>query len=506
MHVPGPPRLPAVRHRPGEPVIPSEIPETRGRSPTPRPPRRAWVEHVMGMPVSDPRACRRADPTRPRGRRRRGCSRTCAGSTPSSALAARQRPAAVAAPASSRARPIRGSPRSRELCPGPRLAPTACSAPCDAARRPPPTTRPGWSRAGRSPGAAAHLRHRARDRVQHRCRRRRRRRAPAGAVAGGPVVADRHRRPAPAGRRGHGRHAAPGAVAPRVPRLGVPTSCDPRTGRGINRPGSATVVGPDAARADVWATAALGRPGPCGAADGPGDPAYRLLVALTAGRDGAPPGRRSDAPQNRDLTSPDGGAERCYAASTQPGFSRGARRREPRLSHVCMQRDHGVRSHAPHPHARIRRGAPPASTAGPPHRERPPPLTRCGDVDHPSDRRTSTRPTRPGHHSIITAAGPGSSGRSPTPVVCSSSTRPSALPRPSSAAGAERMPGGGGHGRSHGSRGHHPLCFPASLGGAVTVRAGGARQRVAPAPASADRGTQRLGVARRRSHTKPRHT
>lgn len=53
---------------------------------------------------------------------------------------------------------------------------------------------------------------------------------------------------------------------------------DPRTGLGIDRPGSATVVGPDLLWADVWATAAFVDPARAGRLLEARDPAYRLLV------------------------------------------------------------------------------------------------------------------------------------------------------------------------------------------------------------------------------------
>ncbi|GAA4108152.1 FAD:protein FMN transferase [Knoellia locipacati] len=53
---------------------------------------------------------------------------------------------------------------------------------------------------------------------------------------------------------------------------------DPRTGRGIDRPGSATVVGPDLLWADVWATAAFVDPARAGRLLEARDPAYRLLA------------------------------------------------------------------------------------------------------------------------------------------------------------------------------------------------------------------------------------
>ncbi|GGB86593.1 hypothetical protein N798_04095 [Knoellia flava TL1] len=53
---------------------------------------------------------------------------------------------------------------------------------------------------------------------------------------------------------------------------------DPRTGAGVNRPGSATVVGPDLLWADVWATAAFVDPARAGRLLEARDPAYRLVL------------------------------------------------------------------------------------------------------------------------------------------------------------------------------------------------------------------------------------
>ncbi len=53
---------------------------------------------------------------------------------------------------------------------------------------------------------------------------------------------------------------------------------DPRTGLGIERPGSATVVGPDLLWADVWATAAWVDPARAAGLMAERDPAYRLVV------------------------------------------------------------------------------------------------------------------------------------------------------------------------------------------------------------------------------------
>ena len=53
---------------------------------------------------------------------------------------------------------------------------------------------------------------------------------------------------------------------------------DPRTGRGIERPGSTSVVGPDLLWADVWATAAWVDPTRARALMADRDPAYRLVV------------------------------------------------------------------------------------------------------------------------------------------------------------------------------------------------------------------------------------
>ena len=53
---------------------------------------------------------------------------------------------------------------------------------------------------------------------------------------------------------------------------------DPRTGQGIARQGSTTVIGPDLLWADVWATAAFVDPERTRRLMGDRDPAYRLIV------------------------------------------------------------------------------------------------------------------------------------------------------------------------------------------------------------------------------------
>ena len=54
---------------------------------------------------------------------------------------------------------------------------------------------------------------------------------------------------------------------------------DPRTGDGIARAGSATVVGPDLLWADVWATAAWVDPERAARLLADRDPGYRLVLA-----------------------------------------------------------------------------------------------------------------------------------------------------------------------------------------------------------------------------------
>ena len=70
-----------------------------------------------------------------------------------------------------------------------------------------------------------------------------------------------------------------------VTRVGIATSgaaargahvVDPATGRGISRPGSATVIGPDLMWADVWATAAYVDPSAAARLLEARDPAYEL--------------------------------------------------------------------------------------------------------------------------------------------------------------------------------------------------------------------------------------
>ncbi|MEO7423138.1 MAG: FAD:protein FMN transferase, partial [Ornithinibacter sp.] len=53
---------------------------------------------------------------------------------------------------------------------------------------------------------------------------------------------------------------------------------DPRTGSGIDRAGSTTIVGPDLLWADVWATAAWVDPALAADLMAERDPAYRLVV------------------------------------------------------------------------------------------------------------------------------------------------------------------------------------------------------------------------------------
>ncbi|KGN40489.1 FAD:protein FMN transferase [Knoellia aerolata] len=53
---------------------------------------------------------------------------------------------------------------------------------------------------------------------------------------------------------------------------------DPRTGQGLSRAGSATVVGPDLMWADVWATAAFVDPAQAARLMSRKDPAYRLIT------------------------------------------------------------------------------------------------------------------------------------------------------------------------------------------------------------------------------------
>ena len=111
--------------------------------------------------------------------------------------------------------------------------------------------------------------------------------------AGGDIVVGAGRGPsaaAPTWRIGIEDPRRPGAVARvvTVRRGAVATSgsaargahvVDPRTGWGITRSGSATVVGPELLWADVWATAAWVDPARAERLMGQRDPAYTLLVA-----------------------------------------------------------------------------------------------------------------------------------------------------------------------------------------------------------------------------------
>ena len=69
-----------------------------------------------------------------------------------------------------------------------------------------------------------------------------------------------------------------GAVATSGSAARGPHVVDPRTGRGINRPGSATVVGPELLWADVWATAAWVDPARAEQLMAQRDPDYGLLA------------------------------------------------------------------------------------------------------------------------------------------------------------------------------------------------------------------------------------
>ncbi len=111
--------------------------------------------------------------------------------------------------------------------------------------------------------------------------------------AGGDIVVGAGRGPsaaAPTWKIGIEDPRRPGAVARvvTVRRGAVATSgsaargahvVDPRTGWGITRSGSATVVGPELLWADVWATAAWVDPARAERLMGERDPAYTLLVA-----------------------------------------------------------------------------------------------------------------------------------------------------------------------------------------------------------------------------------
>ncbi len=111
--------------------------------------------------------------------------------------------------------------------------------------------------------------------------------------AGGDIVVGAGRGPsaaAPTWRIGIEDPRHPGAVSRVVPvrRGAVATSgaaargahvVDPRTGWPVERDGSATVVGPDLLWADVWATAAWVDPGRAAALMEDRDPAYTLLTS-----------------------------------------------------------------------------------------------------------------------------------------------------------------------------------------------------------------------------------
>ena len=150
-------------------------------------PRRAWVEQVMGMPVSV--HVRAVEPTRPdaRGGRGRGRTPTCARSTRCSAPGGRTATCCGCSTASVgwTARPA-GAPRSPTLCEEARGAHRTGVQRLAAGRdgADPPSTRPAWSRAGPPPGGGGPRACRGPRLQPQRRRRRRRRRAGRGDTAG----------------------------------------------------------------------------------------------------------------------------------------------------------------------------------------------------------------------------------------------------------------------------------------------------------------------------------
>jgi thiamine biosynthesis lipoprotein len=258
-------------------VITAEIPVTPAAPPQPRLARRAWVEQVMGMPVSV--HVRAVEPTRPD--LEAGVARVYAHLRKVDAVLSTWRADSdllrLQHGESQQAHPWVAD--VTELCleaeertdglfrawrrrPGGRLAfdPTGLVK--------------GWAVAA----AAAHL-----DVVPE---------IAYSIGAGGDIAVGAGRGPsaaAPSWRIGIEDPRRPGGVAHvvTVRRGAVATSgaaargahvVDPRTGRGITRSGSATVVGPDLLWADVWATAAWVDPARAERLMADRDPAYSLLT------------------------------------------------------------------------------------------------------------------------------------------------------------------------------------------------------------------------------------
>ena len=259
-------------------MITAEIPVTPAAPPPPRLARRAWVEQVMGMPISV--HVRAVEPTRPD--LEAGVARVFAHLRKVDAVLSTWR-------ADSDLLQLQHGERDEvhawvadvtELC---LEAEERTDGLFRAWRRrdggrltyDPTGLVKGWAVAG----AAAHL-----DVVPEISYsigaggRHRRGRRP-GAVGRGAVVADRHRGPPSVPARWPGWSPCGAARSPRrvPPRAGAHV-VDPRTGWGITRSGSATVVGPELLWADVWATAAWVDPARAERLMADRDPAYSLVT------------------------------------------------------------------------------------------------------------------------------------------------------------------------------------------------------------------------------------
>ena len=290
--------------------------------------------------------------------------------------------------AASSRRPTRGSPTSPRSASRPRSAPAGCSARGGGGRRP-ARLRPDRAGEGLGGGSAPRS-------TSTSCRSSPTASAPAATSPSVPGEDRRLRR-----RRG-GSASRTRAIPARWPpssRCGAGPSRPPvprpaghtwstRGPAGASRGGVGHGGRPGAALGRRLGDGRLGRPRPCGATDGGARPRLQppRPLSSTVKKPRAPvptcPKTRPDVSRRRGLA-----LLRCtYSAGLQQGSSTSRTQVVPCL-HAAGPR---LRSHAPHPHKRILRGVPQASTASPTDRDRPPPLTRCGDVDHPSDRRTST--------------------------------------------------------------------------------------------------------------------
>ena len=291
-------QLAAVRDRPGQPVITAEIPVTPAAPTPPRLARRAWVEQVMGMPVSVHVRGRGADPAEAWRPGWPGPSHTCARSTRCSAPGA---PTATSCVARGELRvedahPL-GRRRHRALPRGGGARPAGCSRAPGRPRRRPARLRP--DRAGQGLGGAARRgapRRRARTVASASARAATSPSAPGGRRRGA-VVAGRHRGPAPPGAVATVCHGAKGRRRDLRCAARGRHVVDPRTGR-ASPPGVGHGGGPGAALGRRLGDCRLGRPRPCGATDGRARPRLQPPRPLTAARVKKPRRTCSDEPQN----------------------------------------------------------------------------------------------------------------------------------------------------------------------------------------------------------------